>query len=193
MSDADDRVAVLEKYKKVVRDHREMETRLKNNRESVKDLGKEYQQTEDALKALQVRRPRPISAATCSRARRLASLQTPVAFGKLAPAPDPQLSPCPFVLQSVGQIIGDILKQLDDTRFIVKVNAPRPNPCDPCDPCSSPSHMPAGLASHRSLLLSSSPLSLSFSLSPPPLSGVGRRRQGPGMWSAAGISWTRMR
>ena len=75
MSDADDRVAVLEKYKKVVRDHREMETRLKNNRESVKDLGKEYQQTEDALKALQVRRPRPISAPTCSRARRLASLQ----------------------------------------------------------------------------------------------------------------------
>jgi len=77
MSDADDRVAVLEKYKKVVRDHREMETRLKNNRESVKDLGKEYQQTEDALKAL----------------------------------------------QSVGQIIGDTLKQLDDTRFIVKASS----------------------------------------------------------------------
>lgn len=49
--------------------------RLKNSRESVKDLVKEFDDTENALKAL----------------------------------------------QSIGQIIGEVLKQLDDTRFIVKV------------------------------------------------------------------------
>jgi len=49
---------------------------VKQLREQVRGLGKEYNKTEDDLKAL----------------------------------------------QSVGQIIGDVLKQLDDERFIVKVN-----------------------------------------------------------------------
>ncbi len=50
--------------------------RVKQLREQVRGLGKEYNKTEDDLKAL----------------------------------------------QSVGQIIGEVLKQLDDERFIVKVN-----------------------------------------------------------------------
>mmetsp|Transcript_28178 Transcript_28178/g.57813 ORF Transcript_28178/g.57813 Transcript_28178/m.57813 type:complete len:385 (-) Transcript_28178:236-1390(-) len=70
-------MAVLEKYRKAVRDHREMEAKLKSNRDAVKDAVKEYNETEDALRAL----------------------------------------------QSVGQIIGEVLKQLDDTRFIVKASS----------------------------------------------------------------------
>lgn len=77
MADAEERVAVLDKFRKAVRDHREMEAKLKSNRESVRDLVKEFNATEDALKAL----------------------------------------------QSVGQIIGDVLKQLDENRFIVKASS----------------------------------------------------------------------
>lgn len=77
MAGTDERVTVLENYRRSVQQHREMETKLKGNRESVRDLVKEYNETEDALKAL----------------------------------------------QSVGQIIGDVLKQLDDQRFIVKASS----------------------------------------------------------------------
>lgn len=38
-----------------VRDHREMETRVKTLRTETRDLVKEYNKTEDDLKALQVR------------------------------------------------------------------------------------------------------------------------------------------
>uniref|UniRef100_A0A7S2BPM3 AAA+ ATPase domain-containing protein n=1 Tax=Octactis speculum TaxID=3111310 RepID=A0A7S2BPM3_9STRA len=77
MAGTDERVTVLENYRRAVQGHREMETKLKGNRESVRGLVKEYNDTEDALKAL----------------------------------------------QSVGQIIGDVLKQLDDQRFIVKASS----------------------------------------------------------------------
>ena len=73
---ADDRVQVLDGYRKKLRELRELESRLKSNRESVTDLVKEFNTTEDNLKSL----------------------------------------------QSIGQIIGEVLKQLDDSRFIVKVN-----------------------------------------------------------------------
>lgn len=72
---AEERLAVLDEYRKKMRELRELEARLKSNRVAVTDLVKEFNDTEDALKAL----------------------------------------------QSLGQIIGEVLKQLDDTRFIVKV------------------------------------------------------------------------
>ncbi|KAG5175172.1 P-loop containing nucleoside triphosphate hydrolase protein [Tribonema minus] len=72
-----ERQEVLEAYKKKVREHREMEARVKAMREEVKSLVKSYNKTEADLKAL----------------------------------------------QSVGQIIGDVLKQLDDERFIVKASS----------------------------------------------------------------------
>jgi len=77
MADAEERLAVLDTYRKKLRELRELESRLKSNRESVADLVKEFNETEDNLKAL----------------------------------------------QSIGQIIGEVLKQLDDSRFIVKASS----------------------------------------------------------------------
>jgi 26S proteasome regulatory subunit T4 len=77
MADADDRVQVLDGYRKKMRELRELEARLKSNREGVTDLVKEFNTTEDNLKSL----------------------------------------------QSIGQIIGEVLKQLDESRFIVKVRS----------------------------------------------------------------------
>mmetsp|Transcript_49545 Transcript_49545/g.112471 ORF Transcript_49545/g.112471 Transcript_49545/m.112471 type:complete len:392 (-) Transcript_49545:364-1539(-) len=77
MSDPEERIAVLEKYRVKLRELRELEARLKSNRAAVQDLVKEFNETEDNLKAL----------------------------------------------QSIGQIIGEVLKQLDDTRFIVKASS----------------------------------------------------------------------
>ena len=54
MADADPRTGEIDGLKKTLMQHREMETKLKNLRESVSDLGKEYQKTEDDLQALQV-------------------------------------------------------------------------------------------------------------------------------------------
>jgi hypothetical protein len=48
-----ERQAVLEAYRKKVREHREMEARVKAMREEVKSLVKSYNKTEDDLKALQ--------------------------------------------------------------------------------------------------------------------------------------------
>ena len=72
-----EREQVLDDYRAKIREHREVEARLKRMREDVKGLGKRYQKTEDDLSAL----------------------------------------------QSVGQIIGDILKRLDSERFIVKASS----------------------------------------------------------------------
>ena len=72
-----EREQVLDEYRAKIREHREVEARLKRMREDVKGLGKRYQKTEDDLSAL----------------------------------------------QSVGQIIGDILKRLDSERFIVKASS----------------------------------------------------------------------
>ena len=72
-----EREQVLEEYRAKIREHREVEARLKRMREDVKGLLGRYQKTEDDLSAL----------------------------------------------QSVGQIIGDVLKQLDNERFIVKASS----------------------------------------------------------------------
>mmetsp|Transcript_9158 Transcript_9158/g.19829 ORF Transcript_9158/g.19829 Transcript_9158/m.19829 type:complete len:432 (-) Transcript_9158:156-1451(-) len=72
-----EREQVLDDYRAKIREHREVEARLKRMREDVKGLGKRYQKTEDDLSAL----------------------------------------------QSVGQIIGDVLKRLDNERFIVKASS----------------------------------------------------------------------
>ncbi len=76
-----EREQVLEQYRAKIREHREVEARLKKMREDVKGLVARYQKTEDDLSAL----------------------------------------------QSVGQIIGDVLKRLDDKgnaeRFIVKASS----------------------------------------------------------------------
>jgi len=72
-----EREQVLEQYRAKIREHREVEARLKRMREDVKGLQARYQKTEDDLSAL----------------------------------------------QSVGQIIGDVLKRLDAERFIVKASS----------------------------------------------------------------------
>lgn len=72
-----EREQVLDDYRAKIREHREVEARLKRMREDVKGLVDRYQKTEDDLQAL----------------------------------------------QSVGQIIGDVLKRLDTERFIVKASS----------------------------------------------------------------------
>jgi 26S proteasome regulatory subunit T4 len=72
-----EREQVLEQYRAKIREHREVEARLKRMREDVRGLVERYQKTEDDLSAL----------------------------------------------QSVGQIIGDVLKRLDAERFIVKASS----------------------------------------------------------------------
>jgi len=72
-----EREQVLDDYRAKIREHREVEARLKRMREDVKGLVARYQKTEDDLSAL----------------------------------------------QSVGQIIGDVLKRLDSERFIVKASS----------------------------------------------------------------------
>jgi 26S proteasome regulatory subunit T4 len=70
----DPREAAIEEFKKKVMKHKEYESKVKGLRERIKEMEKEYDKTEDDLKAL----------------------------------------------QSVGQIIGEVLRQLDEERFIVK-------------------------------------------------------------------------
>eukprot|EP00538_Stauroneis_constricta_P004576 CAMPEP_0119545506 /NCGR_PEP_ID=MMETSP1352-20130426/234_1 /TAXON_ID=265584 /ORGANISM="Stauroneis constricta, Strain CCMP1120" /LENGTH=470 /DNA_ID=CAMNT_0007590057 /DNA_START=103 /DNA_END=1515 /DNA_ORIENTATION=+ len=72
-----EREQVLDAYRAKIREHREVEARLKRMREDVRGLTGRYQKTEDDLTAL----------------------------------------------QSVGQIIGDVLKRLDNERFIVKASS----------------------------------------------------------------------
>eukprot|EP00955_Chlamydomonas_euryale_P117674 366490-Chlamydomonas_euryale.AAC.23 len=71
------REAAVADYRKKLLKHREVDSKVRSLRESVKELKKEYDKTEDDLKAL----------------------------------------------QSVGQIIGEVLRQLDDERFIVKASS----------------------------------------------------------------------
>lgn len=74
------RVKALQDFRKIVLEHRKLETRLKELREEQKKLSKQYDKSENDIKAL----------------------------------------------QSVGQIIGEVLRQLDEERFIVKAaNGPR--------------------------------------------------------------------
>ncbi|PVD26586.1 hypothetical protein C0Q70_14263 [Pomacea canaliculata] len=70
------REKVLTDYRKKLLEHKELEARLKEMRENLKDLTKQYDKSENDLKAL----------------------------------------------QSVGQIVGEVLKQLTEEKFIVKGN-----------------------------------------------------------------------
>mmetsp|Transcript_18450 Transcript_18450/g.46667 ORF Transcript_18450/g.46667 Transcript_18450/m.46667 type:complete len:390 (-) Transcript_18450:3432-4601(-) len=71
------REAAIADYRKKLLKHKEIDGKVRTLRESVKELKKEYDKTEDDLKAL----------------------------------------------QSVGQIIGEVLRQLDEERFIVKASS----------------------------------------------------------------------
>ena len=72
---ADARERALENYRRKLVEHRELEAKLKKVREDEKKLNKDYEKSENDLKAL----------------------------------------------QSVGQIVGEVLKQLTEEKFIVKV------------------------------------------------------------------------
>ena len=72
---ADARERALENYRKKLMEHRELDAKLKEVRETEKKLMKDYEKSENDLKAL----------------------------------------------QSVGQIVGEVLKQLTEEKFIVKV------------------------------------------------------------------------
>jgi len=69
--------AALANYKKKLLEHKEINSEVRSMREGLKDLRRDYEKTEDDLKAL----------------------------------------------QSAGQIIGEVLKQLDEERFIVKASS----------------------------------------------------------------------
>merc|ERR1712038_1052327 len=74
------REKALADYKKKLLEHKEIDARLKNMRDELKALTKQYNKSEDDLKAL----------------------------------------------QSVGQIVGEVLRQLTEEKFIVKAtNGPR--------------------------------------------------------------------
>ncbi|XP_013141770.1 PREDICTED: 26S protease regulatory subunit 10B [Papilio polytes] len=74
------REKAFQDYRKKLMEHKEIESRLKDMREQLKDLTKQYDKSENDLKAL----------------------------------------------QSVGQIVGEVLKQLTEEKFIVKAtNGPR--------------------------------------------------------------------
>mmetsp|Transcript_17104 Transcript_17104/g.37200 ORF Transcript_17104/g.37200 Transcript_17104/m.37200 type:complete len:396 (-) Transcript_17104:505-1692(-) len=77
MTEESRREAALADYRKKLLSHRELDAKVRTLRDSVKQAKKEYDKTEDDLKAL----------------------------------------------QSVGQIIGEVLRQLDDERFIVKASS----------------------------------------------------------------------
>mmetsp|Transcript_11779 Transcript_11779/g.18893 ORF Transcript_11779/g.18893 Transcript_11779/m.18893 type:complete len:390 (-) Transcript_11779:111-1280(-) len=74
---SDDRAATIATYRKKFLEHRELEIQVKNLRLKMRDLNRQYEKTEDDLKAV----------------------------------------------QNVGQIIGEVLKQLDEERFIVKASS----------------------------------------------------------------------
>ncbi|RIA85421.1 26S protease regulatory subunit 10B [Glomus cerebriforme] len=76
-SDPDRRKKALQDYRKKLLEHREIDAKVKEFRLGLRDLEKQYDKTEEDIKAL----------------------------------------------QSVGQIIGEVLKQLDEERFIVKASS----------------------------------------------------------------------
>jgi len=73
----DRRSKVLAEYRKVLLQHKEMDAKVRSMRDEAKTLKKQYDKTEDDLKAL----------------------------------------------QSVGQIIGEVLRRLDEERYIVKASS----------------------------------------------------------------------
>lgn len=85
MSPEEERQAALDSYRAKLIESREWEAKLKNLRLEIKDLQKEFDRTEDNIKAL----------------------------------------------QSVGQIIGEVLKQLDEERCMALLLRRRSPDCDP--------------------------------------------------------------
>ncbi|EIE22377.1 26S proteasome regulatory subunit [Coccomyxa subellipsoidea C-169] len=77
MTDAERREQALQEYRKKLLQHKEIDAKVRTLREQVKAAKKDYDKTEDDLKAL----------------------------------------------QSVGQIIAEVLRQLDEERFIVKASS----------------------------------------------------------------------
>lgn len=78
--DKEKRMLAIEEYKRLVKEHQEKEAKLKEIRLGIRELERQYERSEEDVKAL----------------------------------------------QSVGQIIGEVLKQLDEDRFIIKSsNGPR--------------------------------------------------------------------
>ncbi|KAK9452674.1 P-loop containing nucleoside triphosphate hydrolase protein [Dipodascopsis uninucleata] len=73
----EERERAMEDFKRKLMEHREWDAKLKDIRQNVKGLQKDFEKTEEDIKAL----------------------------------------------QSVGQIIGEVLKQLDEERFIVKASS----------------------------------------------------------------------
>jgi 26S proteasome regulatory subunit T4 len=76
-SKVDPKTAALANYRKKLLEHREIESKLKQLRLNIRTLEKDFDKSENDIKAL----------------------------------------------QSVGQIIGEVLKQLDEERFIVKTSS----------------------------------------------------------------------
>ncbi len=99
----DAREAAVEDYRKKLLKHKEIDSKVRSLRESVKELKKEYDKTEDDLRAL----------------------------------------------QSVGQIIGEVLRQLDDERCERDLHmphtclAPRVSHASPCVATQSSSRQAA--------------------------------------------------
>ncbi|KAK9831054.1 hypothetical protein WJX74_001298 [Apatococcus lobatus] len=77
MAEEDRRTQALAEYRKKLLAHKEVDSKVRSLREQVKGVKKDYDKTEDDLKAL----------------------------------------------QSVGQIIGEVLRQLDEERYIVKASS----------------------------------------------------------------------
>ena len=132
----DPRDKALSELKKKLLAHKEAEARVKNLREEVKTIKKEYDKTEDDLKAL----------------------------------------------QSVGQIIGEVLRQLDEERC--EWGSRRGARATWRSPNRRCSHWQAA-ATARSPPLTCRPL-------PPPLRQLSSSRAaGRGTWWAAAARWTR--
>ena len=89
----------------------QVDARLKDLRSQLKDLTQAYAKSEDDLKV-------PCSS-TSSTSLIPCTSAPPTA--PPPPPPAPPHAPPPQALQSVGQIVGEVLRQLTEEKFIVKV------------------------------------------------------------------------
>jgi ATP-dependent 26S proteasome regulatory subunit len=104
-----EREQVLTEYRNKIREHREVEARLKRMRQDVKGLQARYQKTEGN----KIREHREVEARLKRMRQDVKGLQA-----RYQKTEDDLTA-----LQSVGQIIGDVLKRLDTERFIVKASS----------------------------------------------------------------------
>ncbi len=106
----DGRATAIAAYRQASLAARELDERLRGRREHLARLRQQYEKTEEDLKALQVRR------ASIARGRPGAAAS--LTFPPLAPLRAPR---APLrAPQSTGQSIGEVLKQLDEDRFLIK-------------------------------------------------------------------------